>query len=104
MSASQYTRSSAPIIPTLISSLSPSDKPVIEYARSAVHVARYQLNLGDGDYELAKRYMEKVATSNAEEVREATELLKRARTLLAAKQQAESKASELVGAGGPGAA
>lgn len=104
MSASQYTRSSAPIISPSSHPLLPSDKPVIEYARSAVQVARYHLHLGGGDYELAKRYMEKVATSNAEEVREATDLLKKARTLLNAKQLAESKASELVGAAGPGAA
>lgn len=54
-----------------------SDKPVSDYAMSAVRVARYHLDEGGDDLELAKRYMERVASSNAEEVRTATELLKR---------------------------
>lgn len=67
-----------------------ADKPVIEYARSAVHVARYHLLQGGGDLELAKEYMEKVASSNAEEVREATDLLKKIKLALSAKQEADA--------------
>lgn len=54
-----------------------ANKPVSDYAMSAVRVARYHLDEGGDDLELAKRYMERVASSNAEEVRTATELLKR---------------------------
>ncbi|KIP08436.1 hypothetical protein PHLGIDRAFT_104401 [Phlebiopsis gigantea 11061_1 CR5-6] len=68
-----------------------ANKPVIDYAKSAVHVARYHLLQGGDDLELAKRYAEKVAASNAEEVREATDMLKKIKQAMASKQQAEAK-------------
>ncbi|GJE95470.1 TPR-like protein [Phanerochaete sordida] len=70
-----------------------ANKPVIEYSRSAVHVAQYHLFQGGGDLELAKSYMEKVAASNAEEVREAADLLKKIKVSIAAKQLEESAAA-----------
>ena len=56
-----------------------------------MHVARYHLLQGGNDLELARKYMEKVAASNAEEVREATDLLKKILQLV--KQRAEENAA-----------
>ena len=70
-----------------------TDKPVIEYAKSAVHVARYHLVHGGGDLALARAYLEKVVLSNAEEVREATELLKRAKFAIVAKEAEAAQAT-----------
>ena len=48
-----------------------------EYARSSVYVARYHLMHGGGDLALAHDLMDEVATSNSEEMAQATDLLKR---------------------------
>lgn len=50
-----------------------------------MYVARYHLMQGGGDLELAKTYTEKVAGSNAEEVREASDLLKKIKLAIAVK-------------------
>ena len=64
-----------------------------------MHVARYHLLQGGDDLELAKRYTEKVAASNAEEVREATDMLKKIKQAMALKQQAEAKPAAAGSAG-----
>ena len=58
-----------------------------------MHVARYHLLQGGNDLELARKYMEKVAASNAEEVREATELLKRVKFAIVAKEAEAAQAT-----------
>ncbi|TFY58515.1 hypothetical protein EVJ58_g6367 [Rhodofomes roseus] len=73
-----------------------SDKPVAEYAKSSVYVARYHIIHGGGDLALAKELLEPIASSNAEEVSQATDLLKKARSAQAKIQmdaaQAQSQA------------
>lgn len=54
-----------------------AEKPVPEWSKSAVYVARYHIQHGGGDLILARQYLEFVATSNAEEVNQAAELLRR---------------------------
>ena len=66
-----------------------SDKPVAEYAKSSVYVARYHVEHGGRDLALAKELLEPIASSNAEEVTQATDLLKKTRAALA-KMQAEA--------------
>ena len=53
------------------------DRPVNEYALSSVQFAKYHINKAGGDFELAKTYLERVATSNSELVQQATDLLKK---------------------------
>ncbi|KAJ3554079.1 hypothetical protein NM688_g3293 [Phlebia brevispora] len=62
---------------------------VNDYARSSVYVARYHLLQGGGDLELAKDLMEEVASSNSEEVAQGTDLLKKIKVAIVAKQQHE---------------
>lgn len=50
-----------------------------------MYVARHQTTAIDGDLELAREYLERVAASNSEEVGQATELLKKVKGILAAK-------------------
>lgn len=64
-------------------------RPVPEYAKSCMYVARHQTTAVDGDLELAREYLERVATSNSEEVGQATELLKKVKGMLVAKTHAE---------------
>ncbi|CCM01108.1 uncharacterized protein FIBRA_03156 [Fibroporia radiculosa] len=59
------------------------DKPVSDYSRSGVYVARFHLMHGGGDVALAKDYLETIASSNAEEVGQATDLLKKVKAALA---------------------
>lgn len=59
-----------------------------EYAKSSLYVARHQLTAVDGDLDLACEYLERVATSNSEEVGLATELLKKVKAMIAAKAEA----------------
>ncbi|KXN92467.1 Anaphase-promoting complex subunit 8 [Leucoagaricus sp. SymC.cos] len=51
-------------------------RPIQEYAKSCLQVAEHHMKIPDGDLYLAKDYLERVATSNAEDVMKATELLK----------------------------
>ncbi|KZP34616.1 TPR-like protein [Athelia psychrophila] len=56
-------------------------RPVPDYAKSSLYVARNYLTTG-GDIALAHEYLEQVAASNSEEVGQATELLKQAKNLI----------------------
>lgn len=47
-----------------------------------MYVADYQTTAADGDLELAREYLERLAASNAEEVSQATELLKKVKDMI----------------------
>jgi len=55
-------------------------KPVAEWARSAMHIARYYYVLEGGDLELARELLETVAGSNSEDADAAADLLKRVKS------------------------
>ncbi len=57
-------------------------KPVAEWARSAMYVARYYYVLEGGDLELARALLEMVAGSNSEDADGAADLLKRVKTAI----------------------
>jgi len=57
-------------------------KPVAEWARSAMFVARYYYVLEGGDLELARGLLEMVAGSNSEDADAAADLLKRVKTAI----------------------
>ncbi|KII92586.1 hypothetical protein PLICRDRAFT_695920 [Plicaturopsis crispa FD-325 SS-3] len=63
-------------------------RPVQDYAKSSIYVARYHMAAPEGDLELAREYLQRVATSNSEEVTTATEMLKRCKALITARAQA----------------
>ncbi|EGN99880.1 hypothetical protein SERLA73DRAFT_106741 [Serpula lacrymans var. lacrymans S7.3] len=60
-------------------------RQVQDYAKSSIYVARYQMTIANGDMSLAQEYLEKVAQSNAEEVAQASDWLKRLKTVTTAK-------------------
>jgi hypothetical protein len=60
-------------------------RPIQEYAKSCLQVAEYHMGISDGDLYLAKEYLERVASSNAEDVMKATELLKTVKSALQAR-------------------
>ncbi|EPQ57253.1 TPR-like protein [Gloeophyllum trabeum ATCC 11539] len=62
-----------------------NDKSVEEFSKSYMFVARYHMYLGGGDLELAKEYLEMLANSHAEEVAQATEWLKKVKTMIQAR-------------------
>ena len=62
--------------------ISPSVKPIAEYARSAVHFSRYQLYHGGEELEMGMELMEKVAGSNSEDADQAADILKKIKTEL----------------------
>ncbi|KAI0093061.1 cell division control protein 23 [Irpex rosettiformis] len=68
----------------IVNTYSADNRPINEYAGSLVEIAKYNL-LQNEDLELAKTYMERVAASNSEHVVQATELLKKIKTAIAAK-------------------
>jgi len=57
-------------------------KPVAEWARSAMYVARYYYVLEGGDLELARGLLEMVAGSNSEDADAAADLIKRVKTAI----------------------
>jgi len=57
-------------------------RPIHDYAKSSLEVAEYEMRVPDGDLLLAKGYLEQVATSNAEDVARAADLLKHVKTLI----------------------
>jgi anaphase-promoting complex subunit 8 len=57
-------------------------KPVAEWARSAMFVARYYYVLEGGDLELARGLLELVAGSNSEDADAAADLIKRVKTAI----------------------
>ncbi|KAF9241549.1 hypothetical protein BU15DRAFT_44778 [Melanogaster broomeanus] len=58
------------------------ERPIQDYAKSSIYVARHQMVTAGGDLSLAKEYLERVANSNAEEVVQATEWLKKLKSVL----------------------
>ncbi|KAF8554160.1 TPR-like protein [Imleria badia] len=58
------------------------ERPVQDYAKSSIYVARHQMVTPGGDLSLAKEYLERVASSNAEEVTQATDWLKKLKSVL----------------------
>jgi len=86
-------------IETQFSCLNPAVKPIAEYAKSCVYVARHHLQRGGGDLELAQEYLEKVAVSNAEDADTATELVKKVKAEIKLKVE-ESKTMETSSAQG----
>ncbi|XP_006461139.1 hypothetical protein AGABI2DRAFT_221677 [Agaricus bisporus var. bisporus H97] len=62
-------------------------RPIQEYAKSCLQVAEYHMGISGGDLYLAKEYLERVASSNAEDVMKATELLKAVKSTLQAGHQ-----------------
>lgn len=55
-------------------------RPVSEFAKSCMYVARYHLFYGGGDTKLAREYLERVAATNTEESSVALEYLRKLRT------------------------
>ena len=55
-------------------------RPVSEFAKSCMYVARYHLFWGGGDFKVAREYSEKVAGSNVEDSSLAMDYLRRLRT------------------------
>lgn len=51
-------------------------RPIQDYSKSLLEVAEYEMKLPSGNLNQAKDYLEIVASSNAEEVTRAVELLK----------------------------
>ncbi|KNZ72808.1 Anaphase-promoting complex subunit 8 [Termitomyces sp. J132] len=52
------------------------ERPIQDYAKSSLEVAEYHMRIPNGDLALARDYLEIVASSNAEDVGRAAELLK----------------------------
>ena len=61
----------------------PPARPVPEYAKSSLYVARYQIDTIGGDLALAQEYLERITASNSEEVGQATEMLKKIKAVAA---------------------
>ncbi|PIL36102.1 transporter [Ganoderma sinense ZZ0214-1] len=68
-------------------------KPVPEWSKSAVYIARYHIQHGGGDFVLARQYLDFVATSNAEEVTQANEMLRRYQHVLRQQQNPQVRAA-----------
>ncbi|KAG1808266.1 uncharacterized protein BJ212DRAFT_1384423 [Suillus subaureus] len=58
------------------------ERPVQDYAKSSIFVARHNMVIAGGDLLLAKDYLERVANSNAEEVAQASDWLKKLKSVL----------------------
>ncbi|KAH7927147.1 TPR-like protein [Leucogyrophana mollusca] len=58
------------------------ERPVQDYAKSSIYVARHHMTTTGGDLLLAKEYLERVAQSNAEEVALASDYLKKLKAIL----------------------
>lgn len=68
----------------------PLVRPVPEYAKSSLYVARYQMDAVSGDLALAQEYLERIAASNSEEVGQAIEMLKKIKASMTATGKAET--------------
>ncbi|TFY83571.1 hypothetical protein EWM64_g439 [Hericium alpestre] len=66
-------------------------KPLADYAKSCMYIARYHMEQG-GDLELSKDYLAKVAISNSEDAAEAADLLRTVDLLLLQEKEAKRKA------------
>ncbi|KAG6891478.1 hypothetical protein C0992_006209 [Termitomyces sp. T32_za158] len=60
-------------------------RPIQDYAKSSLEVAEYQMRIPNGDLVLARDYLEIVASSNAEDVGRAAELLKNVKATIHAR-------------------
>jgi anaphase-promoting complex subunit 8 len=63
---------------------------VAEWARSAMHIARYYYVLEGGDLELARELLETVAGSNSEDADAAADLLKKVKSAIGSGVKEES--------------
>ncbi|KAG6900254.1 hypothetical protein C0993_000707 [Termitomyces sp. T159_Od127] len=63
-------------------------RPIQDYAKSSLEVAEYQMRVPNGDLVLARDYLEIVASSNAEDVGRAAELLKSVKATMQARSMA----------------
>ncbi|KAH8996562.1 TPR-like protein [Lactarius hatsudake] len=70
-------------------------KPVVEWARSAMYVARYYYVLDGGDLELARDLLEKVAGSNSEDADSAADLLKRVKAAMSRREGLDGTDAEV---------
>ena len=68
----------------------PLARPVPEYAKSSLYVARHQMDGVGGDLALAQEYLERIAASNSEEVGQAIEMLKKIKASIAATSKVET--------------
>jgi len=69
-------------------------KPVAEWARSAMYVARYHYVSEGGDLEIARDLLETVAASNSEDADSAADLLKRVKAAIGRDEGVEEGARE----------
>ncbi|CAA7261631.1 unnamed protein product [Cyclocybe aegerita] len=69
-------------------------RPIHDYAKSCLEVAEYEMNIPNGDLALAKEYLNLVATSNAEDVGRAAELLKDVKSRLEERAVLQPQAAE----------
>lgn len=51
-------------------------RPIQDYAKSILEIAEYELKIPNGNLSVARGYLEPLASSNAEDVTRAVELLK----------------------------
>lgn len=70
-------------------------KPVAEWARSAMYVARYYYVLEGGDLELARELLEMVGGSNSEDADAAADLLKRVKTAIGREESGVKEESSI---------
>jgi anaphase-promoting complex subunit 8 len=78
----------------MLSLLSISERPVQDYAKSSIYVAQHNMKIPNGDLELAREYLQRVASSNAEQVSTAAQLvaeLKLAMDIMKAKAEVDAK-------------
>ncbi|KAI0058089.1 TPR-like protein [Artomyces pyxidatus] len=73
-------------------------KPITEYAKSCVYVARYHALRGGGDFDLAQQYLEKVAASNSEDADLAADLLKKVKLAIRMKAEEQEKLAAVAAA------
>lgn len=64
------------------------------YAKSCIYVAKYHMDKGGKDLALAQDYLERVAASNAEEVAQAAELLRRLKAAMDGAPPSDDKPAE----------
>lgn len=62
----------------------------MQYAKSAIEVAEYQMRIPEGDLRLAKEYLTLVASSNSEDVELASNLLKKLKGAVVAPAEQQS--------------
>ncbi|KAG6841888.1 hypothetical protein C0991_005618 [Blastosporella zonata] len=66
-------------------------RPIQDYAKSSLEVAEYHIRIPNGDLNLAAEYLERVASSNAEDVGRAAELLKKVKDTLQGSAMADGE-------------